>query len=233
LKRIRNIISKVLKSRLFRKLRRAAVLFFIFFLVVYVCINLVVFMQARDFVYTQPELIPQSYTALVPGASVFSSGKPSAILADRLDKAIELYEHKKVKRFLLSGDHAKVHYDEVNSMKSYLVAKGVPDSLIFTDHAGFDTYNSLVRAQDIFGVDSLIVVTQEFHLPRAIYIARHKGLVVNGYRADKRSYASMTYLRFRESFANIKAFFEVLFHVHPYFEGKKIPVKGPANASWD
>jgi SanA protein len=190
-------------------------------------------MQARDYMYTQPDLIPQSHTALVPGASVFSSGRPSTILADRLDKAIELYEHKKVKRFLLSGDHAQVNYDEVNSMKSYMVAHGVPDSLIFTDHAGFDTYNSLVRAQDIFGVDSLIVVTQEFHLPRALYIARHKDLVVNGYRADKRPYAKMPYLLFRESFANIKAFFEVLFDVHPVFEGEKIPIRGPVKASWD
>jgi SanA protein len=218
---------------LFRKLKRATALFFVLFLVVYIFINLLVYLQARDYLYTDVHLVPASYTALVPGASVFSSGRPSAVLADRLDKAIELYEHNKIKRFLLSGDHAKPHYDEVNNMKAYLVEHGIPDSIIFTDHAGFDTYNSMVRAKEIFGVDSLIVVTQEFHLRRAIYIARHKGLVVNGFKADKRRYTSLPYLMFRESFANIKAFLEVLFNVHPVYGGEKIPIKGNSGASWD
>jgi SanA protein len=233
MKRIRNILKRALKSTLFRKLKRATALFFVIFLAIYIFINLIIFIQAKDYLYSNADLIPGSYTALVPGASVYSSGRPSAILADRLDKAIELFEHNKIKRFLLSGDHAKPHYDEVNNMKAYLVEHGIPDSIIFTDHAGFDTYNSMVRAKDIFGVDSLIVVTQEFHLRRAIYIARHKGLVVNGFRADKRRYSSLPYLVFRESFANIKAFVEVMFDAHPVFGGEKIPIKGPASASWD
>ncbi len=233
MKRILAILKRALKSTLFRRLKRATALFFVIFLAIYIFINLLIFVQARDYMYSNADLIPASYTALVPGASVFSSGKPSAVLADRLDKAIELWEHKKIKRFLLSGDHAKLHYDEVNNMKAYLVERGIPDSVIFTDHAGFDTYNSMVRAKDIFGVDSLIVVTQEFHLRRAIYIARHKGLVVNGYRADKRRYTSMPYLLFRESFANIKAYLEVMFDAHPIFGGDKIPIKGPASKSWD
>jgi len=218
---------------LFRKLKRTTALFFIVFLVLYMLINLKVFIEAKDYLYTDPDLIPGSYTALVPGASVYSGGYPSTILADRLDKAIELWQHNKIKRFLLSGDHAKPHYDEVNTMKDYLTERGVPDSIIFMDHAGFDTYNSMVRAKEIFEVDSLIVVTQKFHLRRAIYIARHKGLVVNGYIADKRSYVSMPYLLFRESFADIKAFLEVLFDAHPVHGGSKIPIKGPANLSWD
>jgi SanA protein len=233
LKRIRNILTRALKSALFRKLKRTTALFFVVFLAAYLLINLAIHIQARDYLYTKADLVPASYTALVPGASVYSSGYPSAILADRLDKAIELYENHKIKRFLLSGDHAKPHYDEVNTMKDYLLEHGIPDSVIFTDHAGFDTYNSMVRARDIFGVDSLIVVTQRYHLRRAIYIARHKGLVVNGYCADKRSYTKMPYLLFRESFANIKAFFEVLFDVHPVYGGEKIPIKGSASASRD
>jgi SanA protein len=233
LKRIRNIITKVLKSALFRKLKRTTALFFVIFLASYLLINLRIYIEAKDHLYSNPDLIPGSYTALVPGASVYASGRPSTILADRLDKAIELYEHNKIKRFLLSGDHAKPHYDEVNNMKAYLTDRGIPDSVIFTDHAGFDTYNSMVRAKNIFEVDSLIIVTQQFHLRRAIYIASHKGLVVNGYIADKRSYTSMPYLLFRESFANIKAFFEVLFDTHPVFGGEKIPIKGRSDRSWD
>jgi SanA protein len=233
MKRILNILKKALKSSLFRKIKRTTTLFFIVFVVVYILINLKVFIGAKDYLYTDPELIPGSYTALIPGASVYSSGYPSTILADRLDKAIELYDHKKIKRFLLSGDHAKPHYDEVNTMKDYLTERGIPDSVIFTDHAGFDTYNSVVRARDIFEVDSLIVVTQKFHLRRAIYIARNKGLVVNGYIADNRSYTSMPYLYFRESFANIKAFFEVLFDTNPVYGGDKIPIKGKSSLSFD
>ncbi|MEI6124161.1 MAG: ElyC/SanA/YdcF family protein [Bacteroidota bacterium] len=233
MKKRRLIISKAIKSRFFRKLKRTTALFFLLFLVCYVCINIGVYTKSRDYIYTRADLIPQSYTALVLGASVYSSGRPSTVLADRLDKAIELYNCGKIKRFLLSGDHGKPFYDEVINMKTYLIDRGIPDSVIFTDHAGFDTYNSIVRAKEVFGVDSLIIVTQRFHLKRALFIARQKGLVVTGFVADAHTYPSMPYLMFRESFANIKAFIDVLFHKKPLFGGKKIPIKGDSKLSYD
>jgi SanA protein len=233
MKKLRLKIINGFKSRLFRKIKRATALILLFGIAFYILVNLNIYFESKGYIYSDPDQIPGSYTALVLGASVYSSGRPSTILADRLDKAIELYEHKKIKRFLLSGDHAKPHYDEVNNMKNYLIEQGIPDSIIFMDHAGFDTYNSMVRAKDIFEVDSLIVVTQQFHLPRAIYIARQKGLHVNGYTADKRSYTSMPYLYFRESFADIKAFFDVLFDTNPVFEGEQIPIRGDCKLSWD
>ena len=177
--------------------------------------------------------IPACYVALVPGASVYASGKPSPILADRLDKALELYQAGKVQRFLLSGDHGTRTYDEVNGMKSYLNQQGVPDSVIFTDHAGFDTYSSMFRAREIFGVDSAIIVTQTFHLRRALYIARKQGIIAYGYKSDMQRYPSLTYLKIRESLASVKAFFEVLFRVKPHFEGEKIPIKGSSRLSYD
>jgi len=215
------------------KFKRICKYILLFFLVIYVFCNAVIYFSASKYMTSDISKIPSSYVALVPGASVFASGEPSPILADRLDKACELYKKGKVKRMLLSGDHGTRAYDEVNNMKAYLNRKGVPDSVIFTDHAGFDTYSSMVRARNVFEVDSLIIVTQAFHLRRAVYIARKQGLVAYGYKSDMRKYSSINYLQIRESFANIKAFFEVLFHVKPRFEGEKIPIKGDSSKSYD
>ncbi len=222
-----------IKSSLFRRLKRATALFILLFLLFYFLVNICVYTESRNFIYSDIDLIPGSYTALVLGASVYSSGRPSTVLADRLDKAIELFEHHKIKRFLLSGDHGKPYYDEVNNMKTYLKNRGIPDSVIFTDHAGFDTYNSIVRAKNVFEADSLIIVTQNFHLKRAVYIARQKGMVVNGFAADSHTYPSMPYLLFRESFANLKAFIDVFFNFNPVFGGEKIPIKGSSRLSYD
>lgn len=215
------------------KLKKLFKYCFIIFLAVYILCNAVIYFGSKKFMSRDIAKIPACYVALVPGASVFASGQPSPILADRLDKAYELYKNCKIKRFLLSGDHGTRSYDEVNNMKAYLNKKGVPDSVIFTDHAGFDTYSSMKRTHDIFEVDSLIIVTQAFHLRRAIYIARKQGLVAYGYESDMRKYPSITYLRMRESLANIKAFFEVLFNIKPRFEGEKIPIKGDSRKSYD
>ena len=107
--------------------------------------------------------IPNAYTGLILGSKVYANGKPSLILKDRLDAGLTLYKEGKIQRFLLSGDHGSKQYDEVNTMKQYLLDKGVPETDIFLDHAGFDTYNSLLRAKKIFQVKKLIVITQKFH----------------------------------------------------------------------
>lgn len=206
---------------------------FLLFLAIYILCNAIVYLSSRKYLSRDMDKIPACYTALVLGASVYASGEPSQILADRLEKAYELYKNGRVKRFLLSGDHGTRAYNEVKGMKTYLNKKGVPDVVIFTDHAGFDTYNTMVRAKKVFEVDSLIIVTQTFHLRRAIYIARSQGLTAYGCSSDMHSYPSITYLQMRESLANIKAFFEVLFHVKPRFEGKKIPIRGDSSKSYD
>lgn len=215
------------------KLKRIAKWLLLLFFIIYILCNALIYFNSKNFIYRDKSEIPASYVALVPGASVFANGTPSPILADRLDKALELYKTGKIKRFLLSGDHGTRSYDEVNAMRSYMVTKGVPDSIIFTDHAGFDTYSSMKRAHDIFEVDSLTIVTQAFHLRRAVYIARKQGLVAYGYASDMRKYPSINYLKIRESFASIKAVFEVLFHVKPRFEGEKIPIRGNSQKSHD
>jgi len=225
--------AKVRDKQFFRKLKKLFIWVFILFFIVYVSCNIIIYYGSKGFLYGNRDDVPASYVALVPGASVYANGQPSEILADRLDKAFELYEAGKVKRFLLSGDHSTRTYNEVKAMKNYLNKKGVPDSVLFTDHAGLDTYSSMVRAARVFEVDSLIVVTQTFHLRRAVYIARKLGLTAYGYRADLHRYPSINYLMMRESFASLKAVFEVLFHVNPRFGGEKIPITGNSTKSYD
>jgi len=224
-----NIRSKLFSPGIKKLLKYFLCLFF----AVYLASNAIIFFGSKKFMSSDSAKVPASYVALVPGASVYANGQPSQILADRLDKACELYKNGKVKRFLLSGDHGTRTYNEVEAMKSYLNNKGVPDSVIFTDHAGFDTYSSMVRAKKVFEVDSLTIVTQAFHLRRAVYIARKQGLVAYGYESDMRRYPSINYLMIRESFASIKAFFEVLFHAEPRFGGEKIPIRGDSSKSYD
>ncbi|MCC6372350.1 MAG: YdcF family protein [Bacteroidia bacterium] len=188
---------------------------------------------SKNYIFKTTKDVPESYTALVLGAFVYKSGHLSGILQDRVEKAVELYKNKKVKRFLLSGDHGRKKYDEVNSMKKYLLEKGIDTADIFLDHAGFDTYNSMVRAKEVFEVNDVIIVSQEFHLPRAVYIARSKGLNAYGVMAEDTYYPSINSLKTREIFANLKAFYEVLINKKPKFLGKKIPITGNSHLSYD
>ena len=203
------------------------------------CILFIVFVNvhvnafSRRYICSEMDSVPGYYTGIVLGAHVYQSGVPSNYLQDRLDKAIELYKSGKVKRLLLSGDHGRTNYDEVNTMKQYLLEQGVDTSDIFLDHAGFDTYNTMYRAKEIFEVKEAIIVTQDFHLPRAVYIARKLGLNAYGICADKQKYSSLNYLQKREKFANIKAFLELWIHKKPRFLGEKIPITGDNSKSFD
>ncbi len=183
-------------------------------------------------IYQDINKIPSAYTVIVLGASVYQNGNLSPILMDRVDSALELYNAGKAKRFLLSGDHGQENYDEVTSMKDYLIERGVPKTDIFLDHAGFDTYASMYRSHYIFEVDNAIVVTQNFHLPRALYIADRLGLNYIGFAADKRQYQSIENLEYRENLANLKAFWEVLTGKEPTYLGDRIPITGDSNASY-
>ena len=139
-------------------------------------------------IFSDVNLISKSYTGLVLGAKVYNNGALSSVLKDRVDSALALYNAGKIKRFLLSGDHGTINYDEVNQMKNYLIKKGVPARDIFLDHAGFNTYSSVYRAKKIFLVTDVIIITQKFHVKRAVYIAKSLGLNVQGFTADKHTY---------------------------------------------
>jgi SanA protein len=141
--------------------------------------NAVVLLGGRG-AKTDPRTVPHAQAALLLGAFVQPDGRPSAMLEDRVRAAAALYRDGRVDKVLASGDHGRRNYDEVNAMRRELVRLGVPDRDVFTDHAGFATLDSVVRARKVFNVHSVIVVTQPFHMSRALWLARHAGLTAHG-----------------------------------------------------
>lgn len=171
--------------------------------------------NTQHLIYDDISLVPPAETVIVLGASVHSDGKLSAILQDRVETAINLYRNNKVKRFLVTGDHINDDYNEVNAMKNYLIARGIPENQILLDHAGLDTYDSMYRSHAVFGVQNAIVVTQKFHLPRTIFIAKGLDLSYTGFAARSNSYRTTNKIERRELFANFKALYEVLLKKEP------------------
>ena len=170
---------------------------------------------------------------LVLGARVWDNGNPSGILEDRLITGILAYEAGASNRLLMSGDHGQDEYDEVNVMKNYAMAQGIPSENIFMDHAGFSTYESLYRARDIFQVKTVIIVTQQYHLYRALYDAERMGLVAYGIPADLGTYAGMPYFEAREILARVKDFFYTLLMPQPTYLGSAIPISGDGDLTND
>jgi SanA protein len=176
--------------------------------------------------------LKHAQVALVLGAGLDPDGSPSSMLRDRIDVAADLYEDGRVDKILVSGDHGTIEYDEVNTMRKSLLARGVPDSKIYTDHAGFDTWDSMVRAKKVFKVDSAIVVTQGFHLPRAVWLAKRAGLRVGGVSATAGGYGRQGKIgSAREVLARVKAVEQVVTGADPKFLGKPVPIDGPASKS--
>ena len=175
----------------------------------------------------KPEDLPQVDAIIVLGAYVSPSGRISDMLADRLAVGLELYKGEKAPKIVVSGDHGRTTYDEVNGMRKYLQARGVPREDIFMDHAGFDTYDSLYRARDVFTIKKAVVVTQQYHLLRALYIARVLGIEAYGVPSDKHVYPGMAYYQAREIAARAKAFLQVdIFKPKPKYLGNIIPISG-------
>ncbi len=170
---------------------------------------------------------------LVLGAFVRTDETPSFILQDRLNRGIELYNQGASDRLLMSGDHGRVNYDEVNVMKQFAIDTGIPSQNVFMDHAGFSTYESLYRARDIFRAQKIIIVTQEYHLYRALYIADKLGIEAYGVAARGNNYSGQSYRDFREALARVKDFFFVIFKPEPKYLGEAIPVDGNGDLTND
>ena len=195
--------------------------------------NLVVWLGGRGPATRDVADVPKAEAALVLGAQVYSDGKPSIMLADRVHAAEALYRAGKVKKLLLSGDHGRWDYDEPGTMRRMLLADGIPARDIFTDHAGFDTWDSAQRARRVFDVRSAVVVTQGFHMARALFDARRAGLKVTGFVADRRDYGRvMRKLEVREALARVKAVGDAVVGAGPKFLGAQIPITGDGRQSW-
>lgn len=169
---------------------------------------------------------------LVLGAGIWGE-KPSPMLQDRLDTAIKLYKDGVSNKIIMTGDHGTKEYDEVNIMKDYAINQGVPSEDIFMDHAGFSTYESIYRARDIFKVKKMVIVTQEYHLYRALYIANSLGVKSYGVNSDPRKYAGQMYREVREILARNKDFIYGIVKPKPTYLGKEIPVSGNGDITND
>lgn len=169
---------------------------------------------------------------VVLGAGIWGD-KPSPMLEDRLLQAIELYENNVSSKIIMSGDHGSEDYDEVNTMKNFAIEKGVPSENIFMDHAGFSSYESIYRAKEIFEAKRIVIVTQKYHLYRALYIANQLGLEAYGVGADPRQYVGATYRELREILARNKDFVKCIFKPEPTHLGDTIPVSGSGDVTND
>lgn len=170
---------------------------------------------------------------LVLGAKVMDDGTLSHMLEDRVLQGIELFENSASNKILMSGDHGRKGYDEVGNMKRYAVNKGINPDKIFMDHAGFSTYESIYRARDIFEAKKVLIVTQKYHLYRALYIADILGLEAYGVEADLRDYQNDFYNNSREYLARVKAFLMCIYKPRPTFLGDAIPISGDGNMTDD
>ena len=170
---------------------------------------------------------------IILGAGIWDGGRPSPMLEDRLLQGIELYEHGSSDRLLMSGDHGRKDYDEVNVMKQFAKDRGIPSEHVFMDHAGFSTYESLYRARDIFEARRVIIVTQKYHIYRALYIAGKLGLEAYGVASDPRRYAGQSLRDLREIVARVKDYFIVMVQPEPTHLGETIPISGDGDMTND
>ncbi|PZM86584.1 hypothetical protein DLH72_00750 [Candidatus Gracilibacteria bacterium] len=212
---MKNIFKKIILYIFLLLISLGLVIFFI---------NYYILSFSKKNYYNSVDKLEKKEIGIVFGASV-KGGKPSLILKDRLDVAFEAYEKGKIEKIIVSGDNSVVTYNEPFVMKKYLLSLGVKKEDIYEDFAGFDTYDSLYRAKDIFKVNELVLFTQDFHLKRAIYIAEKLGIKAYGVSTDLRKYLRPRYNYYREIFARVKAFVEIeITKPKPKFLGDTIKI---------
>ena len=197
-------------------------------------INLYVKSTVSDRIITESEATNlDADCILILGAGVYSNGSPSPMLQDRMLQGIKLYENGASKKLLMSGDHGTVQYDEVNVMKQFAIDMGIPSQDVFMDHAGFSTYESIYRARDIFQAKKIIIITQDYHLYRALYISKELGLDAYGVAANLGTYGGQRSRDLREVLARAKDFTYCLIKPKPTFLGDAIPVSGNGDLTND
>jgi len=201
-----------------------------------IMINIYIVSYSEDKVFTNVEELSQKQTIIILGCLVRGNDL-SMVLEDRVMSGMRIFNSEKGQKLLLSGDHGRIEYDEVNSMKEYIQSnyKNVEDDVIFMDHAGFDTYDSLYRAKEIFDVESAIIVTQDFHVYRSVYIANKMGIDAVGFSVNEEKYSNKLKQRwaFREKLSRVKAYFDVVLKSKPKYLGEKIPITGDGRITWD
>ena len=186
----------------------------------------VAYFSVQDRLFSQVAEVPEMPVGLVLGASVRPNKQPSPVLQDRIDVAVLLLRAGRVQKLLLSGDNRESHYNEVAAMQRSAIAIGANPQELVLDNAGWRTYDSCYRAREIYGVKSLVVITQRFHLSRAVYICKKLGLDVYGLAADSPSYSAPFKLQLRELGAWVLALIDVRLEEPSPVLGPKEPIEG-------
>jgi SanA protein len=212
-----------------RAFLRTIVIAVLFGLMVIMVIPVAMRAVSQTYMFDKPEDAPHTQAALVLGASV-SRGKPSPVLEERAHAAVALYMMGKVSKILVTGDNGALTHDEVTPVRKYLLDAGVAPGDIFLDHAGFDTYSSMYRARDVFLADSLTIVTQDFHLPRSIFVARRLGIEAYGVVPERGQGDVYDYLR--EVPASVKALLDLVSARMPKYLGDAFPLDGDGSVTW-
>lgn len=210
-------------------MRKAAIILvtgFVLFLGLILLCNYTISRSCIGKTFSDVNQIPKNRVGLVLGtAQKQKDGQPNPYYTFRIKAVVQLYNAGKIDYLLVSGDNATIYYNEPMSFKRDLVKAGVPENRIFLDYAGFRTLDSMVRAKEIFGLQSVTVISQKFHNERAIYLAERKGLKAIGFNAMDVSGSDGLNVRIREYFARVKVFIDLLFNTQPKFYGNKIEIK--------
>lgn len=193
-------------------------------------INFYVIYSSQEYIVSDIADLAPAQTVIILGAGITKEGELSLIFKDRVDTAAAVYFAKKVEKILVSGDNSSLSYNEVVPVQEYLRTLGVPAEDIFLDYAGFDTYDTMYRARGVFAVDSAVIVTQSFHLYRAVFLAEVLGLSVQGLPASTDATSPRNF--WREAAARVKAIFDVLIHSAPTYLGEPIPITGDGRATF-
>ncbi len=188
--------------------------------------NIVVNQTAKKYITDNLANVKPKNVGLLLGTSKnLKNGAKNDFFYNRIDAAVELFKGGKISNIIISGDNSRTDYNEPTDMKAELVKNGIPDSLIYLDYAGFRTLDAVVRARDIFGQNSFIVISQKFHNERAVYLARKFGIDAFGYNAKEVQAYKGFKTKVRELFARDKMFLDLFFGVKPKFLGEKITIK--------
>lgn len=182
--------------------------------------------NAKNKTYSDSSIIEKNKVGLVLGtAKILKNGRVNLYFKYRIRATVELYKKGKIDFVLVSGDNGNEEYDEPTDFKNELIKYGIPENKIFLDYAGFRTLDSVIRAKEIFGQESITIISQQFHNERAIYLAEKNGIKAIGFNAKDVSGRYGLKVRIREYLARTKAYVDILFGVKPKFLGEKIEIK--------
>lgn len=225
------MLNKFLKNKFIKSIIIAVLCVCLLGGVALVGVNAYMISYVQDYILTEDDLKNDSFDCIMVLGAGLWDGEPSPMLQERLDFGLAAYETGCSEKLLMSGDHGRKEYDEVNKMKDIAIENGVLADKVFLDHAGFSTYESMYRARDIFQVEKMVIVTQKYHLYRAVYNARKLGIDAYGFAADRLRYP--VYNDVREALARTKDFFYCIIQPEPTYLGEAIPISADGSLTDD